>query len=86
MNRARIGSTWGIGTALMALVCCLLLGTPACADTSIGTLMARRGVFFVPFEQDDFRGKPTSCVADFEKILPAVGAALDGRQLQPMVF
>ena len=53
---------------------------------SIGTLMARRGVFFVPFEQDDFRSKPTSCVADFEKILPAVGAALDGRQLQPMVF
>ena len=39
MNRARIGSTWGIGTALMALVCCLLLGTPSCADTSIGTLM-----------------------------------------------
>ena len=25
MNRARIGSTWGIGTALMALVCCLSL-------------------------------------------------------------
>ena len=58
----------------------------AFSAASIGTLMARRGVFFVPFEQDDFRGKPTSCVADFEKILPAVGAALDGRQLQPMVF
>ena len=58
----------------------------AFSAASIGTLMARRGVFFVPFEQDDFRSKPTSCVADFEKILPAVGAALDGRQLQPMVF
>ena len=58
----------------------------AFSAASIGTLMARRGMFFVPFEQDDFRGKPTSCVADFEKILPAVGAALDGRQLQPMVF
>lgn len=53
---------------------------------SIGTLMARRGVFFVPFEQDDFRSKPTSCVADFDRILPAVEAALTGRQLQPMVF
>ena len=58
----------------------------AFSAASIGTLMARRGMFFVPFEQDDFRGKPTRCVADFEKILPAVGAALDGRQLQPMVF
>ena len=58
----------------------------AFSAASIGTLMARRGMFFVHFEQDDFRGKPTSCVADFEKILPAVGAALDGRQLQPMVF
>ena len=58
----------------------------AFSAAGIGTLMARRGVFFVPFEQDDFRGKPTSCVADFEKILPAVGAAMDGRQLQPMVF
>ena len=58
----------------------------AFSAASIGALMVRRGVFFVPFEQDDFRGKPTSCVADFDKILPAVGAALDGRQLQPMIF
>lgn len=53
---------------------------------SIGMLMARKGMFFVPFEQDDHRGKPTSCVADFEKILPAAEAALEGRQLQPMIF
>jgi len=48
--------------------------------------MARRGMYFVPFEQDDYRGKPTSCVADFERILPAAQAALCGRQLQPMIF
>jgi len=53
---------------------------------SIGMLMARRGMYFVPFEQDDYRGKPTSCVADFERILPAAQAALCGRQLQPMIF
>ena len=52
----------------------------------IGMLMARKGMFFVPFEQDDYRGKPTSCVADFTKILPAAEAALEGRQLQPMIF
>ena len=53
---------------------------------SIGMLMGRRGLFFVPFEQDDYRNKPTSCVADFDKILPAAEAALEGRQLQPMIF
>ena len=52
---------------------------------SIGMLMARRGMFFVPFEQDDYRSKPTSCVADFDKILPAAEAALEGRQLQPVL-
>ena len=52
----------------------------------IGALMARKGMFFVPFEQDDYRSKPTSCVADFAKILPAAEAALDGRQLQPVIF
>ena len=53
---------------------------------SIGKLLAQKGFFFVPFEQDDFRGKPTSCVADFDKILPAAQAALEGRQLQPVIF
>ena len=53
---------------------------------AIGALQSRRGFFFVPYQQDDFRGKPTSCVADFEKILPAAQAALDGRQLQPVLF
>jgi len=48
--------------------------------------MNRKGVYFVPYEQDDYRQKPTSCVADFEKILPAAEAALEGRQLQPMIF
>ena len=58
----------------------------AASAASIGALMARKGMFFVPFEQDDHRTKPTSCVADFEKILPAAEAALEGRQLQPMIF
>ena len=53
---------------------------------SIGMLHSRKGFYFVPYEQDDFRGKPTSCVADFDRILPAVEAALEGRQLQPVIF
>lgn len=53
---------------------------------SIGMLMARKGIFFVPFEQDDHRGKPASCVADFSKILSSAQAALEGRQIQPLIF
>ena len=56
------------------------------AAAGIGLLMNRRGIYFVPFEQDDHRAKPTSCVADFTQILPAAEAALEGRQLEPMVF
>lgn len=53
---------------------------------SIGRLMNQKGVYFVPFEQDDFVGKPTSCVADFHKILPAAQAALEEKQIQPVIF
>lgn len=53
--------------------------------SSIASLQSRKGFFFVPYRQDDFAGKPTSCVADFTKILPAAQAALQGRQLQPEI-
>lgn len=58
----------------------------ASSAQAIGALQSRRGLFFVPYEQDDYRSKPTSCVADFTKILPAAQAALEGRQLQPLIF
>ena len=58
----------------------------ASSAASIGMLMGRKGMFFVPFEQDDHRQKPASCVADFDRILPAAEAALAGRQLQPVIF
>ena len=56
------------------------------AAAGIGLLMNRKGTYFVPLQQDDFRAKPTSCVADFAQILPAAEAALAGRQLQPVIF
>jgi len=58
----------------------------AASAGNIGMLLSRKGFFFVPFEQDDFRDKPASCVADFTKILPAAQAALQGRQIQPVIF
>lgn len=52
---------------------------------NIGTLLARKNVYFVPFGQDDAQGKPTSLVASFPHLLPAADAALQGQQLQPIL-
>lgn len=56
------------------------------AAENIGKLMARKHIYFVPFGQDDPTGKPTSMVADFEKIPQAIEAALAGKQLQPVLI
>ena len=56
------------------------------AAVNIGTLLPRRNYYFVPFRQDDCRGKPTSLVADFSLIPATVAAALEGRQLQPLLL
>ena len=53
---------------------------------NIGTLMNRRNVYFVPFRQDDPVHKPASAVADFSLVPDAVAAALEGRQLQPVLL
>lgn len=56
------------------------------AAENIGTLLARKHYYFVPFRQDDPAGKPASLVADFKKIPPALVAALEGRQIQPILL
>ena len=56
------------------------------AAENIGKLLARKHYYFVPFRQDDAGNKPTSMVADFTKIPEAVAAALEGRQLQPILL
>ena len=56
------------------------------AAENIGKLMARKNYYFVPFGQDDPEKKPTSMVADFEKIPQTLEAALEGRQIQPILL
>ncbi len=53
---------------------------------SLGTLMAWRNVFFVPFRQDDPEKKPASLVADMAEIPRAARDALEGRQTQPVLL
>ncbi|MDL2287912.1 dipicolinate synthase subunit B [Oscillospiraceae bacterium OttesenSCG-928-F05] len=55
------------------------------AAANIGALLNRRNLFFVPFGQDDPEKKPRSCVAKFERIAETVTAALENRQLQPLL-
>ena len=56
------------------------------AARNIGELLCRKHVYLVPFRQDDPAGKPTSLVADFGLVTDTVRAALQGRQLQPVLL
>ena len=58
----------------------------AASAKHIGALMDKKNVYFVPFRQDDPVGKPTSLTADFSRVNAAIEAALQGRQLQPVVL
>ncbi len=53
---------------------------------NIGLLLNSKNVYFVPFSQDDPVSKATSMVARWDMLLPAVDAALEGRQLQPIIM
>jgi dipicolinate synthase subunit B len=53
---------------------------------NIGQLLNAKNIYFVPFRQDDFSKKPTSMVANHELILPTIYAALEGRQLEPIII
>ena len=53
---------------------------------NLGALLGRKNVYFVPFGQDDWRGKPASLAADFSLVPDAVEAAAGGEQLQPLLL
>ena len=56
------------------------------AAENIGRLLTRKHYYFVPFGQDDPTHKPTSLVADFEKIPLTLESALEGSQVQPILI
>ena len=79
----------------MAAKSCLRIGLPvvlcpatndalAASAQNIGRLLNTKNVYFVPMRQDDPAKKPSSLVADFSQLLPAVESALKGRQIQPV--
>jgi dipicolinate synthase subunit B len=56
------------------------------AAENIGKLLGRKHYYFVPFGQDDPQKKPTSMIADYDKLAATLDAALDGRQVQPILL
>lgn len=52
---------------------------------NVGLLMNTKNVYFVPFTQDQPEGKPSSMVSRESLVIPAIEAALEGRQLQPVL-
>jgi dipicolinate synthase subunit B len=68
-----------------ALLCVATNDALAGSAKNIGALMNLRNYYFVPLKQDDPEGKPTSVVSDFSKLPEAVGSALKGKQLQPLI-
>ena len=53
---------------------------------AIAELLNRKNYYFVPFGQDDPVHKPCSLIADFSRIGDTVEAALEKRQIQPMLL
>ena len=53
---------------------------------NIGKLMNMKNIYFVPFGQDDYVGKPNSLIGDINKIKDTLEYALDGKQIQPVII
>jgi len=49
-------------------------------------LMAAKNIYFIPFGQDAPHSKPNSMVAKMPLLFDTVVAALEGRQLQPVII
>lgn len=56
------------------------------AAKNIGALFNYKNIYFVPYGQDSFAGKPNSMVADFSLINDTLQHALNGTQVQPVIL
>jgi dipicolinate synthase subunit B len=75
-----------IRNARPAVLCIATNDALAGSAKNIGALLNNRNLYFVPFRQDDFEGKPTSLVAEFALIPQTMEAALNKTQLQPLML
>ncbi|TCK97949.1 dipicolinate synthase subunit B [Natranaerovirga hydrolytica] len=52
---------------------------------NLGTLMNTKGIYFVPFGQDNWDKKPRSLVADINQLSNTIIKAIEGTQVQPVL-
>lgn len=67
------------------LLCVATNDALGAAAKNIGMLLNYKHIYFLPFEQDDTSRKPNSVVARMELMREGALAALDGRNLQPLL-
>lgn len=53
---------------------------------NIGKLMNMKNIFFIPFKQDNPAEKPRSMIADFAKTEDTILAAINNKQIQPIIY
>jgi len=53
---------------------------------NIGMLLNTKNVYFIPMSQDSPEKKPRSVVAIFSMLIPSLEAALNGKQIQPILW
>lgn len=53
---------------------------------NIGLLHSTKNIYFIPYGQDDAQNKPTSLVCDFKQTQSTIEAALQGKQLEPLLI
>ncbi|MBE6801732.1 MAG: dipicolinate synthase subunit B [Ruminococcaceae bacterium] len=56
------------------------------AAKNIGALLNYKNIYFVPYGQDSYSGKPNSMVANFSLIPDTLDCAFKGNQLQPLIL
>jgi dipicolinate synthase subunit B len=53
---------------------------------NIGKLLDKKHVYFVPFGQDNPKGKPRSLVCSMKMLINTVELAIEGKQIQPILL
>lgn len=53
---------------------------------NIGELLGRKNIYFVPFAQDNHTDKPHSLIARYNLIGESMEKALEGQQIQPVLW
>ena len=52
---------------------------------NIMKLLNTKGVFFVPFGQDNYKDKPNSLISHYDLLLPTIEKAVSNKQIQPVL-